>query len=155
MTHGLQALGFGDGEDSDFTFDGAAFPDVLANFGKPQGNSTGVKALMTAVFEDGIRCFMNPEEDVRSEAESWLDSNERGYVFAFLTICDALDLDGQAVREALRSTRDKMGFVARRAIRTRPNVRRHQALRPNRRRRRGRATPPPAFDQPMRDAASA
>lgn len=145
---------FGEIEERDFTFDGAALPDVLASFSRASGCSGGVKALMVAVFEDGIRCFMSPDPLVRDEAEAWVTANERGYVFAFLTVCDALDLDGEAVREALCSTRERTGFVARRAIRTRPNVRRHQALRPNRRRNRNRASAPRTLDEPMRDAAS-
>jgi hypothetical protein len=127
-------------EDVDFTFDGAALPDVLANFGQRSGCSGGTKALMIAVMEDGIRCFVSPDDELRLEAEEWFASEERGYVFAFLTICDALDLNGAAVREALNAMREQNGFIARRAIRTRPNVRRRGCIRPNRKRRRNRAT---------------
>ena len=81
-------------EDNDYTFDGAAIPDVLAHFGRVNGWSGGVRTLMIAVFEDGIRCFMSPDGETRAEAEEWLTCDERGYVFAFLTICDALDMDG-------------------------------------------------------------
>lgn len=148
------AAAFGDMEERDYSFDGAALPDVLASFTRANGCTGGVKALMVAVFEDGIRCFMSPDPLARGEAEAWVDSNERGYVFAFLTVCDALDLNGDAVREALQASRERTGFVARRAIRTRPNVRRHQPLRPNRRRNRSRAGSPRKVDEPMRDAAN-
>jgi hypothetical protein len=154
MTETMRATSFGDIDERDFTFDGAALPDVLAQYGLASRCGSGVKALMSAVFEDAIRCFMSPDDEVRNEAEGWIESNERGFVFAFLTICDALELDGGAVREALTATRHRDGFVARRAIRTRPNVRRHQPLRPNRRRNRNRPSAPP-LDEPMREAASA
>jgi len=154
MTDIMRATAFAGIDEHDYTFDGAAFPDVLAQFGRATGCGGGVKALMAAVFEDAIRCFMSPDDEVREEAEGWMQSKERGFVFAFLTICDALELDGGAVRQALTATRDRNGFVARGAIRTRPNVRRHQPLRPNRRRNRNRPSAPP-LDEPMREAASA
>ncbi len=155
MTLGLQGLGFEMTEETDYTFDGAAIPDVLAHFGRVSGCSGGVRALMIAVFEDGMRCFMSPDDEIRAEAEEWVTSNERGYVFAFLTICDTLDMDGGAVREALISSREKTGFVARRAIRTRPNVRQRGCLRPNRRRNRSRKRSADAVEEPLRQAVNA
>ncbi len=47
-------------------------------------------------------------------------------------ICDTLDLDGHAVRQALIDRRDREGFVHRRKIRTRNNARHSGTLRSNR-----------------------
>ncbi len=138
-------------ESSSYKFDGAALPYVLAEIRGRCPCDGGVKSLMIAVMEDGIRCFLSPKDEERSEAEQWMQSHERGYVFAFLTICDALELDGAAVYESLRDRREAGGFVARRKIRTRSNPRRRGRLRPKRqRRRRGRQAL-----QPLADAVEA
>lgn len=98
---------------------------------------TGVKALMLAVLEDGVRCYFSRDTRLRSEAEHWVDSPQRKLVFAFEVICDTFGIEPSAARRTLRLMRAveqrKLSFY-----RTRPNVR-HNTLSVLRKRRRRKA----------------
>jgi hypothetical protein len=84
---------------------------------------TGVKALMLAILEDGLRAFLDRKERVREEAERWMTSRREGWVFSFVTVCQSLGLDPDAVRRAAHRMRQK-DLSPRRAIgRNRGNVR--------------------------------
>jgi hypothetical protein len=61
---------------------------------------TGWKCLMSAVLELAIDDLSNAKE--RDDALKWFDSDGRG-LFAFLDICDVLDLSAAAVRERLHA----------------------------------------------------
>jgi len=89
---------------------------------------TGTKALMLAVLEDGIRCYLNGVNAVQSEAEYWIAHPEHLQPFAFTVICETLGLDPDAVRRKLWSMRARK-LSAREAIgRPRSNVHRGQAV---------------------------
>ena len=120
-------------------FDGAALPYILAESGGAASCDRGVKNLMIAVLEDGIRCFLGKREEDRLEAEEWMTSEDEGFVFDFKTLCVTLDLDPIAVHESLVALRERQGYVPARQIRTRTNHRRRGAIRPNRVRRRNQA----------------
>ena len=86
---------------SDTVLPGQFFPDPLVA-------DTGVWKLMRAVLEDGIVCYKKykNQEGRRSqrlfrEAETWILSNDCGWLYAFKNICDLLGYDAVAVREAL------------------------------------------------------
>lgn len=73
------------------------------------GNATalpqsGVKRLMLAVLEDGIRCYFSPVPRIRAEAEHWIESGRRS-AFSFEVVCDMFGLEPDAAREALRRLR--------------------------------------------------
>ena len=68
---------------------------------------TEVKALMYAVLEDAIRCYLSPAQRLREEAEHWMESGQRRWVFSFIVICETLGLDPTAARRALRQMRHK------------------------------------------------
>ncbi len=119
-------------------FDGAALPFILSEMVGKAPCDRGVKNLMIAVLEDGIRCFLGKKEDERCEAEEWMTSDDQGYVFDFQTLCHTLDLDPVAVHESLTRIREREGFVPARQIRTRNNHRRRGSIRPNRVRHRNR-----------------
>jgi hypothetical protein len=101
--------------------------------GAPQG---GVKLLMLAVLEDGIRSYLGSEVRARTEAECWVESPAGGSPFAFRVVCESLGLEPSAVRAALRRLRTKKLRSRRGLRRTRPNVRRRagcsRGLRPSR-----------------------
>lgn len=63
------------------------------------------RELMAALLDDAKRVLARgtstPSE--RLEAERWFASSDRSYVFSFLTICDELDLDANAIRREQRS----------------------------------------------------
>ena len=67
-------------------------------------NSSGIKALMFAVFEDGIRCYLGPSGGPRTVAEAWVAS-KRTSAFSFNTVCELLGFDPDAVRGALPQLR--------------------------------------------------
>jgi hypothetical protein len=84
----------------------------------------GVKALLLAVLEDGIRSYLSAVPDVRAEAEYWVTSSRTRSPFAFVVICETLGLEPTAVRTALARMRSQRVDGARTIGRTRPNVRR-------------------------------
>jgi len=94
----------------------------------PRGVQTGIKALMQAVLEDGMRSYLARDERLRTEAEWWIASSSRRSPFAFAIVCETLSLEPGAVRIALRRLRAK-NLPARQAVgRTRPNARRPARL---------------------------
>lgn len=89
-----------------------------------QPTPSGIKALMLAVFEDGIRAFSSPIAHHRNQAEVWVFGRRTRSPFDFEILCDLLGLDAGAVRARLRQRalkRAPLAFVRRRS---RPNVRR-------------------------------
>jgi len=97
--------------------------------GEPRhGTHSGIKALMVAVLEDGIRCFLSPVARHRHQAEIWLFSRRTRSPFAFDTVCEILGLDAGAVRSSLRTLAASRTPLATVRGRSRPNVRRTTQL---------------------------
>ena len=95
----------------------------LAGGAPRTGQLTGTKALMLAVLEDGIRCFLGGSRILASEAEFWIYSHRRESPFSFVVVCETLNLDSGAVRRALKRMKSQ-NVPARKALpRTRHNVR--------------------------------
>jgi hypothetical protein len=72
----------------------------------------GEQLLMAAVLEDAIALYLKPTSSGTSQARDglrdarqWLHSEDRSWVFSFLRVCEALDLDPDAIRRRLRSHR--------------------------------------------------
>lgn len=66
----------------------------------------GERALMLAVLEDAIRCYVEPPRGglrVRREAEHWIWSADESWPFSFVNICDALGIAAGPLRRKLRS----------------------------------------------------
>ena len=119
--------------------------DTLAFLGGGESRSaplTGVKALMLAVLEDGIRCYFSSTRLVRTEAEHWVESRHHKLVFSFEVICETFGIEAGAARARLRALRDQ-GKRAMPAVRTRPNVRHNTVAVLRKRRRRSRKQPTP------------
>jgi hypothetical protein len=79
---------------------------------------TREQCLIAAILEDAIEIYVNPTPPWRSkvrrtsktrqvslEARRWVHSNDRTWMFSFLRICEALDLDPNAIRRGLRIRR--------------------------------------------------
>jgi hypothetical protein len=62
---------------------------------------TGTKALMMAVLEEGIRSYFSLDRRIAEEARQWIGSGRRRSPFAFVVICEMLNLDTGAVRDRL------------------------------------------------------
>jgi hypothetical protein len=84
----------------------------------------GIKGLLLAVLEDGIRSYLSPVAEVRAEAEYWVSSARARSPFCFVVICETLGLEPTAVRRALERLRAQSTRPGRVLGRTRPNVRR-------------------------------
>ncbi len=61
---------------------------------------TGVKALMLAVLEEGIRTYCGATGRAQAEAAHWVQDRGRS-PFSFNVICEVLGLEPSAVRVAL------------------------------------------------------
>ena len=89
------------------------------------GQLTGTRALMLAVLEDGIRCYLGNARITAQEAEFWIFSAPPRIrsPFSFAVICEMLGLDPGAVRTTLKRMK-KDNLPPRKALpRTRHNVR--------------------------------
>ena len=92
-----------------------------------RGPYTGIKALMLAVLDNGITCYMSNIARVRTEAEHWVNSKRTRSPFSFAVVCEMLGLEPEAVRAELRRWRE-VGLSPERALtRRRPNARRTSA----------------------------
>jgi len=97
----------------------------LLGGGEPRSTALcGIKALLLAVLEDGIRSYLSPIKEVRAEAEYWVSSSRARSPFCFVVICETLGLEPTAVRHALDRLRTQRVNPSRTIGRTRPNVRR-------------------------------
>lgn len=73
----------------------------LAGGDADRGPVTGTRALMLAVLEDAIRCYLDGRGRLCEEAERWIKANWRSSPFSFVIVCETLRLDPGAVRTML------------------------------------------------------
>jgi hypothetical protein len=88
--------------------------------------SDGVRSLMLAVFEDGIRTYCRGKGRGQLEAERWVWDRGQGSPFSFNVICEVLGLEPSAVRVALPRLQPT-------GHRVRPNARLVRRIKPARR----------------------
>jgi hypothetical protein len=69
------------------------------------GDTSGPRALMLAVLEDAVRCIERGRRRghfharrLAVEANAWMRSDQRGWPFSFVNICEVLGFDADAVR---------------------------------------------------------
>jgi len=67
-------------------------------------------ALMRAVLEEALTCFQSQfyirrdkAQRLARDAEAWFFSDETSWPFAFVNICDVLQLDPSYIRRGLRN----------------------------------------------------
>jgi hypothetical protein len=141
-----------DAFDSHFAYDAGAHRDedtleILRNpvsGGEPRTSQlTGTKALMLAVFEDGIRSYLTGRNLIAADAEDWLNSGKRYSPFAFVVICETFGLDPLAVRAAVKRMKEENRSPGEIIPRVRNNVRvpGRVCLRKRRRHRKGAQVP--------------
>ena len=92
--------------------------------GEPRTSQyTGLKALMVAMLEDAIECYLRRVGRTQVEAEHWITSPTRRPAFSFCVVCETLGLDPDAVRRAIQQL-PRLEARNRRALpRSRPNAR--------------------------------
>jgi hypothetical protein len=68
------------------------------------------RLLMYAVLEDALSCYrqyagsrLPRTRQLHQDAREWVASEDRSSLFAFQTICDALDIDPNMIRGRLRA----------------------------------------------------
>lgn len=71
-------------------------------------------ALMCAVLEDAVKCFQKQfvcatrhAKRLGEEAEEWMLSDDSKWPFSFLSICTALDLGPQYIRQGLKRLHER------------------------------------------------
>ena len=73
-----------------------------------RGPAEGPRRLLAALLEDALRCASQEvQDDSWREAARWVFSNDRGYVFSFLSVCDALKMDPKLLRGGRRGERNE------------------------------------------------
>jgi hypothetical protein len=72
------------------------------------GNTSGPRALMLAILEDALLCIERGRRRrhprtrrLAAEAETWIRSECREWLFSFASICDVLGFDADALRVRL------------------------------------------------------
>ena len=89
-------------------------PDVLAPAEFAETRSRVAldreRLLMYAVLEDALSCYrqyaksrLPRTRQLHREAREWVASDDRSSLFAFESICDALDIDADMIRCRLRA----------------------------------------------------
>lgn len=78
----------------------------------------GERRLMVAILEDAVEAYRRPGLGARgrrllAEVERWVEDGDRKSLFAFLNVCDYLDLDPGRVRRYLRDLRGAVDLRAR------------------------------------------
>jgi hypothetical protein len=73
------------------------------------------QVLMLAVLEDAVMCFQDNLTEVAPrkqmlfrEAEEWIFSSAKSYLFTFDNICEALALDPDYLRRGLKRWKEQM-----------------------------------------------
>ncbi len=88
------------------------------------GPYTGIKALMLAVLDNGIACYLSATPRIHAEAEYWIMASAGRSPFSFAVVCETLRLEPDAVRTALRRLREQHRGPFSSLGRRRQNVRR-------------------------------
>jgi hypothetical protein len=91
------------------------FETVLpAQFYSPQRRAglQPEKRLMLAVLEDAVLTYLRGGMQVGPDATTWFDHDDLTWPYSFANLCDALGLDRQAVRGALRRQRERRRQLA-------------------------------------------
>jgi hypothetical protein len=78
------------------------------------------KRLMLAILEDGIQCYFDnvhagggKKQRLFEDAEAWIVASDDDWVFSFESVCDALGLNPEYVRQGLLRWREKNGDTRR------------------------------------------
>lgn len=84
---------------------------------------TGEHRLMLAILEDAVDVYRKQaaaqdahRRSLFTEAESWIESEDRTWIYSFLNICDVLSIDAGYLRRGLRVWKQRAGTQARGAV---------------------------------------
>lgn len=85
------------------------------------------RVLMLAVLQDAVVCFQDHvlakckrKQTLHREAEEWISSTDRSYLFSFENVCETLGFDADYMREGLmrwkRAARPAAAATSRRQV---------------------------------------
>jgi hypothetical protein len=76
----------------------------------------GERRLMVAILEDAVDVYRKQagardrkRRQLFEDAEAWIESTERSWIFSFENICDMLNIDAEYLRKGLRAWKQKAG----------------------------------------------
>ncbi|HVO23305.1 MAG TPA: hypothetical protein VMW56_06715 [Candidatus Margulisiibacteriota bacterium] len=99
-------------------------PAQMTSGARLDGDTSGARALMLAILEDAALCIERGRgrrhrrtRQLAGEAEAWVRSDCRKWVFSFASICDVLGFDADALRARLLSHAERPAVGARAALR--------------------------------------
>ena len=74
----------------------------------------GERRLMIAVLEDAVDVYRKQagardarRQQLFRDAEEWIDSDDRAWIFSFQNICDVLDIEAEYLRRGLRAIKEQ------------------------------------------------
>lgn len=74
-----------------------------------RSDHTGERRLMIAVLEDAVEVYRKKAgardrrgRQLFADAEAWIESDDRSWLYSFANICDILGIDASYLREGLR-----------------------------------------------------
>jgi hypothetical protein len=83
-------------------------PVQITRGARVDGDTSGARALMLAILEDATLCIERGRRRrhgrtrrLAAEAETWVRSDCRQWLFSFASICDVLGIDADALRDRL------------------------------------------------------
>lgn len=75
---------------------------------REKAQANGERRLMLAILEDAVDCFQkyleakdNRSQQLGTDAEEWLLSDDRGWLFSFVNVCEALGIQPDFLRQGL------------------------------------------------------
>jgi hypothetical protein len=99
----------------------AVFPEQFWNVRDDAPPVSGERALMWAVFADGIDCYRrnvqagSAQQRVEfAETECWILATDWDWPFSFVNLCEAFGFDPDGVRDALKRLKTRCGQAHRR-----------------------------------------
>ena len=86
-------------------------PAQMTAGARVDADTSGARALMLAILEDAMLCIERGRQRrhrrtrrLAAEAETWVRSDCREWLFSFASICDVLGFDADALRDRLLAT---------------------------------------------------
>ena len=108
-------------------------PAQMTAGARVDADTSGARALMLAILEDAVLCIERGRRrrhrrtrQLAAEAETWVRSDCREWLFSFASICDVLGIDPDALRVRLLARVERPASDGR-AARPRPMSRQPEA----------------------------
>jgi hypothetical protein len=81
-----------------------------------RASSDGERRLMVAILEDAVDVYRKQagardrrRRQLFEDAEAWIESPDRGWIFSYENICEVLGIDAGYLRKGLRAWKQRVG----------------------------------------------